>query len=202
MKIKKISIVIVPLAIFIFTLIFFGFLISNNKYLKINIPYNGSTLDHRGYVILDENILKYKKTKRKLNLFNRYSKNILYYFEGVSEGKTELWVVNLFPGRIDFITKYEISVDSNLKAKVVSSPESDRVYIKCGVIKVDVKNTQINIEDNTIAGKVVVKNWPSTLNIMGLKEGSTTMTVKEKDGVEKKYSITVDSDLNLELNEI
>lgn len=178
----------------------------NKDYVQISIPDNGATLNHMMYVILDESIIKYKKVEREdeSKYKNRvgYSVNEDYYFEGVSEGKTEIWVADLFPGEIHAITKYEISVDSNLNAKIINSPEREYTRVKCGTLNINVEESQINIADNTIARNLNIWRWPNEVNIMGLKEGNTMMTIKEKDGTEKKYIVRVDINLNIELEEI
>lgn len=178
----------------------------NKDYVQISIPDNGSTLNHMMYVILDENIIKYKKVERedekKYKNVQGCSVNEDYYFEGASEGKTEIWVVDLFPGEIDAITRYEISVDSNLNAKIINSPKTEYKRIKCGTLNINVEESQINIDDNTIARNLNIWRWPNKVNIIGLKEGNTTMTIKEKDGTEKEYVVRVDRDLNVELEEL
>lgn len=179
---------------------------SNKDYVQISIPDNGSTLNHMMYVVLDENIIKYKKVERedasKYKDTVGYSVNEDYYFEGVSEGKTEIWVVDLFSGVINGITKYEISVDDNLNAKIINSPEREYIKIECGTISINVEESQINIADNTIARNLNIWRCPNEVNIIGLKEGSTMMTIKENDGTEKKYIVRVDKNLNTELEEI
>lgn len=178
----------------------------NKEYVKINIPDNGSTLNHMAYVILDENIIKHKTIESedtsKYKNMQGYSVETLYYFEGLKEGKTEIWVIDMFPGEIQTIFRYEIHVDSNLNAKVVST--SDILYrrIKCAVLNYKADETQINIEDNSIARNVYIWRWGDDISIVGLKQGTTTMIMKEKNGTEKKYIVKVDADLNVELEEM
>ena len=178
----------------------------NKEYVKINIPDNGSTLNHMTYVILDENILKYKTTERedtsKYKDVVGYSVSEEHYFEGVKEGKTEIWVFDMFPGEIQTIFKYEISVDNNLNAKVVNTSDVQYARIKCAVLNNDIDGTQIKIDDVNIARNVNIWRWPNQITIVGLKQGITTMTVREDNGTEKEYNVKVDADLNVALEEI
>ena len=175
-----------------------------NDYACISIGENGSTLDYNTYVILDENIVKHKYSEKeddsKYKDVQGYTLNVDHYFEGIKEGKTEIWVIDMFPGEIDSIMKYEISVDSNLKAKIVNSTRQ-YTKIKCGYIKKDNQDSEVYIDDESIARDVSTWRRPSEIEIMGLKEGNTTMIVKENNGTEKKYIVKVDANLNVELKE-
>lgn len=176
-----------------------------NDYACISIGENGSTLDYNTYVIVDENIVKHKYSEReddrKYKDVQGYTLNVDHYFEGIKEGKTEIWVIDMFPGEIDTIMKYEISVDSNLKAKIVNSTRQ-YTKIKCGYIKKNNQDYQVAIEDESIARDVSTWRRPSEVEILGLKEGNTTLTIREKDNTEKKYTVKVDANLNVELEEI
>ena len=176
-----------------------------NDYACISIGENGSTLNYNTYVILDENIVKHKYSEReddsKYEGVQGYTLNVDHYFEGVKEGKTEIWVIDMFPGEIDTIIRYEISVDSNLKAKIVNSTRQ-YTKIKCGYIEKNNQDSQVDIDDESIARDVSTWRRSSEVEIMGLKEGNTTMTIRGKDNKEKKYSIKVDANLNVELEEV
>lgn len=175
-----------------------------NDYARISIGDNGSTRSWDAYVIIDEDIIKYKYSERedesKYEGYEGYTVNVDYYFEGIKEGKTEIWVVHAFPGPISSITKYYISVDRDLKAKIVDSAvEYNR--IKCGYLEKENQNSQIDIEDESIARDISTWRSPNEVAIMGIKEGNTNLTVKENDGAEKKYTVKVDANLNVELEE-
>lgn len=175
-----------------------------NDYARISIGDNGSTMNHSTYIIKDEGIIKYKYSEReddsKYKNTEGYTLNVDYYFEGIKEGKTEIWVIDMFPGEIHSTIKYEISVDSNLKAKIVNSSQK-YTRIKCAVLDNSTEKTQIYIDDVSIARNINIWRWPNEISIVGLKQGTTTMTVKENDGLEKKYTVKVDADLNVELEE-
>ena len=175
-----------------------------NDYARISIGDNGSTMNHSTYIIKDEEIIKYKYSEReddsKYKNTEGYTLNVDYYFEGIKEGKTEIWVIDMFPGEIHSTIKYEISVDSNLKAKIVNSSQK-YTRIKCAVLDNSTEKTQIYIDDVSVARNVNIWRWPNEISIVGLKQGTTTMTVKENDGIEKKYTVKVDANLNVELEE-
>ncbi len=180
----------------------------NKEYAQIYISDNGSTLNHKTYVILDEDILKFKTTdsdeedEKKYKDVEGYTTSIKYYFEGIKEGKTEIWVVDMFPGQIERTTKYEISVDSNLNAKIISSSD-DNVRRNGGLIMVeDYEGLVIDIADNSIVRKVDMWRTPNNINFVGLKEGSTTISIKEKSGEEKHYKVNVDENLNVVMVEM
>ena len=172
--------------------------------VHISMEDNGSTMGWNAYVIIDEDIIKYKYSERedesKYEGYEGYTVNVDYYFEGIKEGKTEIWVVDAFPGQISSITKYYISVDSDLKAKIIDSA-MERNRIKCGYLEKENQNSQIDIEDESIARDISTWRWYNKATIMGIKEGNTNLTVKEDDGTEKKYIVKVDANLNVELEE-
>ena len=173
-----------------------------SEYPSINIGTNGSIPNYYTYVILDESIVKHKKLEReddsKYKDCAGYTLNEKHYFEGVKEGKTEIWVMDIDVDTIISITKYEIIVDSNLNAKIVNSTKQSK-NIKCGYIKTKNPEHTVEIEGKTIARNVSVATHPNEIVIMGIKEGSTTIVVKENGETDKKYTIKVDADLNVEL---
>ena len=178
----------------------------NKEYVKINIPENGSTVNNSMYVILDENIIKYKTSEKEDDSKYKddvgYSLDVEYYFEGIKEGNTEIWVIDLNPGETRSIIKYEISVDSNLNAKIINSPEKQYKKIKCGYLDNVVEESQVIIDDKSIARDVNIVKFPNEVNIVGIREGNTTMTIRDKDNTEKKYTVKVDANLNVELEEM
>lgn len=173
-----------------------------SEYPSINIGTNGSTRDYYTYVILDEGVVKHKNVERedasKYKDRAGYTLNEKHYFEGVKEGKTEIWVINVDVDTIRSITKYEIIVDSKLNAKIVNQTEQTK-KLKCGYIKTKNPEHTVEIEDENIAKNVSGITHPNEIAIMGIKEGSTTIVVKEKGETEKKYTIRVDANLNVEL---
>ncbi|MBR2744329.1 MAG: hypothetical protein IKE01_03415 [Clostridia bacterium] len=180
----------------------------NKEYVSINIPSNGSTYNQTGYMILDENVLKVKKVDyedtSKYKDRTGYTTNNLYYFEGVKQGNTEVWVIDMYPEEVLDIRKYEVSVDANLNAKIINSQVLENVRVKSDSIsfKNSVKDIEVNFEDTGIAKNMYVSAWPNTINVIGIKTGNTIMTVKEKDGSNKKYNVKVDSNLNVEIEEM
>ena len=181
---------------------------SNKKYIKIDIQENGSTLDHMEYIILDNSIIKFKKvfyedaSKYVKQGLVGYSLNNSYYFEGVKEGKTEIWVLDICEEEIWTIEKYEINVDSNLSTKIENTHIVQNVNRKCEIIKADVNNCDITILDDKIAGYIGTDRFNNQIIIIGIKEGNTSVVVKDKNNIEKKYSVNVDKDLNVEIEEI
>lgn len=174
----------------------------SKDYACISIGDKGSTVNYETYMILDEDIVKYKYSESeddsKYKDVLGYTLNVNYYFEGIKEGKTEIWVMDIYPGQINSIVKYEVSVDNNLNAKIVNSTKQ-YTRIKCGYIQTNNKDSQVNIEDESIARAVYTGRAPLAREIIGLKEGKTSIVVKEIDGTEKKYTVKVDADLNVVL---
>lgn len=172
------------------------------EYPSINIGINGSTRDYYEYVILDEDVVKHKYSEREDDSKYKdragYTLNVKHYFEGVKEGKTEIWVVDVDVDTIMSITKYEIIVDSKLNAKITNSSKETK-KIKCGYVRTKNPEHTVEIENESIARDVSGTTHPNEIVIMGIKEGSTTIIVKENGETEKKYTIRVDADLNVEL---
>ena len=181
---------------------------SNEKYIKIDISENGSTLNHEMYTILDESIIKLKTVikedakKYVKKAMTGYSLNNSYYFEGIKEGNTEIWVLDICEEEIWTVKKYVITVDRNLKTKIVNTSEAQTVNRKCAIIKKDIESSSVFIADNNIVHALNNGMMPNQIFIIGIKEGNTIVSVKGKNNKEIKYNVKVDNNLNVEIKEI
>lgn len=190
---------LVTCVIVVITTIIIGFCLKkeDKKYAKIVISNGSATVEWSFYVIQDTDILKMAKAKEiespKPNDEGGTIK-YKYYFEGLKEGTTKIYVVWSSFYEVRIKEAYEVKVDEKLNASI---REVDKPVQSLICIPVE-EECDYNISNNDILKCLgYYENHTGKGYIVeGCKEGDTDISFNTSDGIEE-YKINVDKGLNV-----